>query len=42
MVTTQAINGGVNPTIICYDIVMALRRPSVAVVNKTTGSGSRY
>jgi hypothetical protein len=38
--TTQAISGGSNSTIMCQDIVMTLARPLRAVVNNTTGPGS--
>src|ERR1017187_9189331 len=40
LLTTQAISGGSNSTIMCQDIAMTLARPLWAVVSKTTGPGS--
>jgi hypothetical protein len=40
LLTTQAIKGGSNSTIMCQDMVMTLAADLVAVVRKTTGPGS--
>lgn len=38
--TTQAISGGSNSSIMCHDMVMTLARPLRAVVSSVTGPGS--